>query len=132
MKYLLDTNTCIRFLNGTSVAVRRRMEAEAPQDLALCSIVKAELIHGARKSGRPERNLERLRGFFRGFVSLPFDDAAAAAYGEIRLSLERAGTPIGANDLCIAAIAKANELTLVTHNVREFSRVEALPLEDWE
>jgi len=132
MKHLLDTNTCIRFLNGTSERVRERMAAIEPRDIALCSIVKAELLYGALKSARPDRNVGRLRPFFSRFVSLPFDDASADEYGEIRVQLEAAGTPIGPNDLCIAAIAKANDLSLVTHNTAEFSRVEDLRLEDWE
>lgn len=132
MIYLLDTNTCIRFLNGTSERVRREMEARASRDISLCSVVKAELVYGALKSALPERNLSRLHPFFSRFASLPFDDAAAEAYGEIRARLERAGTPIGPNDLCIAAIAKVNHLSLVTHNSGEFARVEGLALEDWE
>jgi tRNA(fMet)-specific endonuclease VapC len=132
MTYLLDTNTCIRFLNGTSDSIRQRIEALSARDIALCSVVKAELIYGAVKSARPQRNLSRLNPFFSRFASVPFDDAAAAAYGEIRARLERAGTPIGPNDLCIAAIASASGLTLVSHNLDEFSRVEGLQLTDWE
>lgn len=132
MKYLLDTNTCIRFLNGTSERVRQRMAAIEPRDIALCSIVKAELLYGALKSARPDRNVGRLRPFFNRFVSLPFDDASAEEYGQISVALEMAGTPIGPNDLCIAAIARTNDLALVTHNTDEFSRVDELRLEDWE
>lgn len=132
MIYLLDTNTCIHFLNGTSEPIRHRVESLAARDIALCSVVKAELLYGAIKSARAERNLERLQPFFSRFPSLPFDDAAAGAYGEIRARLERAGTPIGPNDLCIAAIARANNLTLVSHNAHEFRRVQGLQLEDWE
>jgi len=132
MIYLLDTNTCIRFLNGTSEPIRHRIEILAARDIALCSVVKAELVYGALKSERPERNLSRLQLFFSRFVSLPFDDAAAEAYGEIRARLERAGTPIGPNDLCIAAIATTNGLTLVSHNSNEFGRVKGLQLQDWE
>ena len=120
MTYLLDTNTCIRFLNGTSDSIRERIEALGARNIALCSVVKAELIYGALKSARPQRNLSRLNPFFSRFASFPFDDAAAAAYGEIRARLERAGTPIGPNDLCIAAIATASGLTLVSHNSDEF------------
>lgn len=132
MRYLLDTNTCIRFLNGTSEPIRRQMEALADRDIALCSVVKAELLYGALKSAKPTQNVERLRPFFQRFVSLPFDDASADVYGEIRSKLENLGTPIGPNDLCIASIAKANNLTLVTHNLGEFQRVGALDVEDWE
>lgn len=132
MTYLLDTNTCIQFLNGRSEAVRRRIESLYPAELALCSVVKAELLYGAAKSARAAENLARLHHFFDRFVSLPFDDAAAEAYGQIRVRLEEAGTPIGPNDLLIAAIAVSRGRTLVTHNQREFSRIEGLPLEDWE
>lgn len=132
MKYLLDTNVCIRFLNGTSERIRQRLETLEDRDVALCSVVKAELTYGALKSAQPARNVVRLQRFFTGFVSFPFDDAAAEAYGRTRVDLERLGTPIGPNDLCIAAIAQANDLTLVTHNVDEFRRVEGLNFEDWE
>jgi tRNA(fMet)-specific endonuclease VapC len=98
----------------------------------LCSVVKAELFYGARKSQRPQRSLEKQQQFVNYFVSLPFDDEAAEVYGQIRAELERAGTPIGPNDLMIAAIAIANDVMLVTHNAREFRRVKGLRLEDWE
>lgn len=81
MRYLLDTNTCIRFLNGTSSRIREHMAALTAEDIVLSSIVKAELFYGALKSGRPEKNMARLHQFFRRFVSLPFDDAAAEEYG---------------------------------------------------
>ncbi len=132
MTYLLDTNTCIRHLNGTSGSVRRRMESARPSDLALCSVVKAELFYGSLKSARPKRNLKKLVHFLSRFASLPFDDPAARIYGGIRARLEKQGTLIGPNDLLIAAIALASKATLVTHNTREFSRVKGLKLEDWE
>ncbi|MES1240340.1 MAG: type II toxin-antitoxin system VapC family toxin [Acidobacteriota bacterium] len=132
MTYLLDTNTCIRYLNGTSETIRSRLEACNPEEVVLCSIVKAELVYGALKSGNPDKNLERLRNFTDRFASLPFDDGAAEVYGRVRARLERRGTPIGPNDLLIAAISLAHRMTLVTHNVDEFSRVEDLHYEDWE
>jgi len=98
----------------------------------LCDIVKAELYYGAYKGTRLESNLVLYQEFFSELVSLPFDGNAAAVYGRIRARLEALGTPIGPNDLQIAAIALANDLILVTHNTREFSRVEGLRLEDWE
>jgi tRNA(fMet)-specific endonuclease VapC len=94
--------------------------------------VKAELYYGAYRSSRLESNLELYREFFSEFVSLPFDGRAAEVYGRIRVQLERLGTPIGPNDLHIASITIANNLILVTHNTREFSRVEGLEIEDWE
>lgn len=132
MKYLLDTNVCIRYLNGQSPGVREQLESTEPDDVALCSIVKAELFYGALKSARPGKNLERARRFTDRFISLPFDDLAAVEYGEIRSFLERAGTPIGPNDLLIAAIARAHDVTVVTNNVAEFARVPELDFEDWE
>ncbi len=132
VQYLLDTNTCIRLLNGTVPAVAARLAMIQPSAVALCAIVKAELLHGARRSGRPEANLALLERFFLPFESLPFDDRCADEAARIRSVLERGGRPIGPNDLLIAAIARAADLTLVTHNQREFARVPGLRLEDWE
>ncbi len=129
---LLDTNTCIRFLNDPGSGVGRRMTTLPRSDLVMCDIVKAELYFGAEHSARPARNLAVLDDFFSFFRSLPFDGAAARAYGSIRSDLAKKGTPIGPNDLLIAATAVANEATLVTHNTGEFSRVLGLALEDWE
>ena len=92
----------------------------------------AELFFGAAKSVDPGKTLRRQREFLERFPSLPFDDAAARTYGPIRANLERAGKLIGGNDLLIASIALANGLTLVSHNVSEFSRVPGLVVEDWE
>lgn len=131
MRFLLDTNVCVRFLTGRSASATTRFKAEAGR-MSLCSVVKAELLLGAHKSARVAQNLETLASFFADLPSLPFDDRAADIYGPIRAELERAGTPIGPNDLLIAAIALANDLTLVTHNTREFSRISGLRLEDWE
>lgn len=131
MKYLLDTNTCIQWLNGHE-QVLERMSLEKPNDLALCSVVKAELYYGALKSGRPKRNLERLNLLFRGLGSFPFSDEASLIYGRIRVQLEKKGRIIGPNDLLIASIALAQACVLVTHNTKEFQRVEGLEIEDWE
>ena len=132
MIYLLDTNACIQFLNSRNTAVQHRLIALGKEDVAICQIVKAELYYGAYKSSRREANLALLAKFFSQFVSLPFDDAAAETYGRLRAELTQRGTPIGPNDLMIAAIAVAQGLTLVTHNTSEFERVSGLVLEDWE
>jgi tRNA(fMet)-specific endonuclease VapC len=84
------------------------------------------------RSNNPVKSLQIQQEFLQQFISIPFDDTAAMVYGTIRANLAKAGTPIGPNDLQIAAIALANELTLVTHNTREFSRIQSLKLEDWE
>lgn len=130
--YLLDTNVCIRLLNGRSPNVTQHLQRHRPADIALCAVVKAELIHGAHCSNRTAENLRLLDQFFAPFVSLPFDDRCADAYGRIRADLERAGLPIGPNDTFIAAIAVAHHLTLVTANTREFERVIGLAVENWE
>jgi tRNA(fMet)-specific endonuclease VapC len=98
----------------------------------MCSVVKAELTYGARKSAKPAHNLRVLQRFFEPFRSLSFDDTCSEQYGLIRSDLERAGKPIGPYDVMIAATAIAHELTLVTHDVAEFSRVAGLKWEDWE
>jgi tRNA(fMet)-specific endonuclease VapC len=105
MKYLLDTNTCIRHLNRRSPAIIDKLATLPPDEIAVCSVVKAELFAGAQKSQQPTRTLQRQRAFLDQFVSLPFDDAAADQFGRIRAVLEAAGTPIGPYDLQIAAIA---------------------------
>jgi tRNA(fMet)-specific endonuclease VapC len=130
--YLLDTNACIGFLNGRSRAVLAKLQATPDDEVRVCSVVKAEMFYGARKSRDPDRSLRAQRAFFNRYQSLPFDDAAADAYGRIRAGLELKGTPIGPNDLLIAAIAVANGLILVTHNVAEFGRIDGLTVEDWE
>jgi tRNA(fMet)-specific endonuclease VapC len=130
MKYLLDTNTCIAFLKGKQTVIEK-IRIIGIENLCLCSIVKAELWFGACKSERITANQAVLKELFAQFQSLPFDDNSIEDYGQIRALLSKAGTPIGANDFLIAAIAKENQLTLVTHNTKEFIRVPDLQLEDW-
>ncbi|MEO0490811.1 MAG: type II toxin-antitoxin system VapC family toxin [Leptolyngbyaceae cyanobacterium] len=132
MRYLLDTNVCVMYLNGRSSSVRDRLLATPAEEMAVCSVVKAELFYGAFRSNHPQRTLERQQAFFSQFVSLPLQDEDAFLAGRIRAQLAKAGTPIGSYDLQIAAIALTNDLTLVTHNTREFERVEGLQIEDWE
>jgi len=132
LTYLLDTNTCIRYLNGRSPSVRKRLEALTPAEVCLCAVVKAELAFGAAGSHDPTSTLAKLATFLAPFTSLPFDDSCADTYGRVRAQLERAGTPIGPNDLMIAAIAITHGLTHVTHNTREFERIPGLSLTDWE
>ncbi len=131
MRFLLDTNSCIIYLRGKNLALKRKLDFYH-QEIAVCSVVKAELFYGSMKSADPDKNLRLQTAFLSQFISLPFDDVAANLFGIIRSQLESKGTPIGSYDLQIAAIALAHHLTLVTHNVREFSRVEGLPWEDWE
>ena len=132
MRYLLDTNVCIQFLNGRSPVVRNRLLAIPSDSRVVCSVVKAELFYGAMRSNNPARTLERQQAFLSSFVSLPFSDESAVMFGRVRAQLANAGTPIGPYDLQIASIALVNNLTLVMHNTGEFSRVKGLQLEDWE
>lgn len=132
MRYLLDTNVCVMYLNGRSALVRDRLRSTLVEDMRVCSVVKAELFYGAFRSNNSTRTLERQQTFLERFVSLPFEDETALLAGQIRAQLAGAGTPIGSYDLQIAAIALANNLILVTHNTREFKRVDGLQLEDWE
>ncbi len=130
--YLLDTNICIYLLNNRHSHIEQRLRDIAPADIALCSIVKAELLFGARHSQKVEANLQLLKQFFAPLNSLAFDDRCAEEYGVIRADLSTQGKLIGPNDLLIAAIAKAHDAVLVTHNTNEFSRITGLRLEDWQ
>ncbi|MCB0080928.1 MAG: type II toxin-antitoxin system VapC family toxin [Caldilineaceae bacterium] len=132
MSYLLDTNVCIRYMNGRAPGVLRRLQALQPTEVVVCAVVKSELFYGAQRSQNPERSLAAQRQFLQPYLSLPFDDAAAEIVGRVRAQLAASGTPIGPYDLQIAAIALANACTLVTHNVREFSGIPDLVYEDWE
>ena len=130
--YLLDTNACIRVLNGSSDPLIARLRTHAPSEIGISSVTRAELLFGARRSARVAENLRVLASFFAPLTSLPFDDGCAEQYGPLRASLAAAGRPIGPDDLLIAATALAHDLTLVTHNLREFSRIAGLKIEDWE
>ncbi|MEQ8672164.1 MAG: type II toxin-antitoxin system VapC family toxin [Aggregatilineales bacterium] len=132
MKYSLDTNTCIRYLNERSAKIRAKLPTIPASDIVVCSVVRAELFYGSAKGQSPEQSLEKQLRFLHPFPTVAFDDLAAKKYGEIRADLEKLGMPIGAHDLLIAAIALAHNLILVTHNVKEFSRIGALQIEDWE
>ena len=116
MIYLLDTNTCIQYITGRSPKVLARLQQQQPQDVLVCSVVKGELFYGAMRSTDPTTTLAKQHRFLRAYASVPFDDRAAVEYGRIRADLQGKGTPIGPNDLMIAAIAVAHALILVTHN----------------
>lgn len=119
-------------MRGKNSTLKQKLESTSTKDIAVCSIVKAELFYGAMKSANPQRNLTLQLQFLAQFISLPFDDLAATTFGKIRSQLEALGTPIGAYDLQIAAIALSKNLTLITHNTREFQRINNLLIEDWE
>lgn len=130
--YLLDSNVCIHLLNNRHAKIEQHFRNLSPSEIAICSIVKAELLFGARHSKKVETNLQLLQHFFSPLCSLAFDDRCAEEYGLIRADLSSQGKIIGPNDLLIAAIARAHDAVLVTHNTREFSRITGLRIEDWQ
>lgn len=129
MTYLLDTDICIGWLRGRGEA-RDSLDSLEGNRLTICSIVRAELQVGIWKSRRFEDEDELMK-FIAPFQSFAFDDASADHYGRIRAQLEREGQMIGTNDLMIASIALANNLTVVTRNVDEFHRVPGLRIKRW-
>lgn len=134
MNYLLDTNACIALINGKPPSVRGKFQSatSAGAQIYVSTIACFELWYGIAKSARPELNRMRLEVFFAGPIHpLSFEDVDAEIAGQIRADLETAGKPIGAYDLLIAAQAKRNNLTLVTANSSEFSRIRTLTWVDW-
>lgn len=132
MIWLLDTNPCIRVLNGRSATLTARMNRTDRAEIGISAITVAELYYGSAKSQTPERSRQKQGIFLSEFSILPFNQSHADSYARIRSSLEARGTPISHPDLQIAAIALTHGLILVTHNTHEFSRIEELKLEDWE
>ncbi len=133
MTWLLDTNACVDYLrSGSSSRIASRLAQTNAEDAVLCSVVRAELVFGALRSRDAAANLFKVNQFISRFLSLPFDDDAAEAYGRIRADLSDRGLMIGPNDLLIASIARVHNLTLVTHNGDEFGRVPGLTIEDWQ
>jgi tRNA(fMet)-specific endonuclease VapC len=132
MKYLLDTNTCIHYINGRVPQIRERMRSILDSDIAISTVTKGEMYAGSAKSQTPQISRAKQDAFFIRFASLSFDEAAADEFGRIRAYLELAGTPIGPYDMQIAAIAVVHGLIIVTHNTKEFGRIPDLKIEDWE
>ena len=135
MSYLLDTNAFVDHLRyGPKSKITAKLLVTPPRSVYLCTIVLAELIFGAVRSG-PEReaaNRAKIEAMRLSFPTITFDGAAAEEYGKLRARLADEGLPISPNDMLIAAIALANRMTLVTHNTAEFGRVAGLDLEDWQ
>ncbi len=130
MKYMLDTNTCIyaqKQNNGILAKIRENYQ----EGLAISAISLAEMEYGVQASTNQQKNTVSLLRFLSIVSVLPFERGAALEYGKIRADLRRKGTPIGTMDMLIAAHAKSEHLIVVTHNTREFERVEGLQLDDW-
>jgi tRNA(fMet)-specific endonuclease VapC len=134
MNYLLDTNACIALINGKPASVRSRFQKaiSGSAQIFVSSIASFELWYGVRKSSREEFNSKRLKTFLAGpVVPLPFEEEDAEVAGAVRAALELSGRPIGAYDVLMAGQALSRQLTLVTANVSEFSRVKGLTWQDW-
>lgn len=130
LQFLLDTNICIYIINKRPLGVELQFAKHPPDAIGISSITLAELRYGVEKSGS-SKNHAVLEAFIQPLEILPFEAEATLQYAQIRAQLENQGTPIGAMDLLIAAHALQLNLTLVTHNTREFSRVSDLALENW-
>jgi len=131
MKLMLDTNICIFIIKQQPAAVLKHFLEYQVGDIGISSITLSELRYGVAKSKHVEKNAKALDEFIIPLDIVSFDEEAALAYGNIRANLEKAGTPIGAMDMLIAAHAISLGVTLVTNNPREFSRIPSLDVIDW-
>lgn len=131
MTYMLDTNICIYAMKNRPEQVLQRFRKELDTGICISSITLAELEYGMKHSSNPAKNERSLLKFLLPLSILPFGAAAASEYGEIRAYLQKRGTPIGPMDMLIAGHARAEDLILVTNNIREFERVPGLEVENW-
>ena len=130
LRYLLDTNIVIHVIKRRPLQALELFNQNSGR-MAISAITLAELMHGAEKSSKPLANLAVVEDFCSRLEVLSYGAKAAQHYGSIRATLEQSGQTIGVNDLHIAAHARSEGLTLVTNNLREFDRVEALRLDNW-
>ena len=128
---MLDTNICIYVIKHKPEKVFQKIQTIHPEDVCISSVTYAELVHGVEKSIAVEKNRLALSMLLANMEILDFDVDAADCYGKIRAGLEKNGTPIGPLDMMIAGHAKSLGYTVVTNNVKEFSRVSALEIENW-
>ena len=131
MRFMLDSDICIYLIKKRPENVIKRIGESLSDGIVISSITLAELEFGVANSTYPEKNSNALIQMLSSINILPFDSRAAAAYGPLRAELQQSGLPIGALDMLIAAHAKSLNLTLVTNNVREFSRINGLKIENW-
>lgn len=131
MIHILDTDTCIYFLKGRFPSIKAKLSSRRPKDIKISAVVKAELLFGAENSDHVKRNKNRIDAFLLPYEIIPFDSLVAETYATVRRRLEKAGTPIGANDLMIAATVLSTGGVLVTNNTVEFRRVRGLKVENW-
>ena len=131
MRYLLDTNICIYLIKKRPPEVLERFRQHSPQDVAISAITLFELEYGVEKSQYPQRSKNALAKFLLPLKIINLDRFSAIEAAIIRAQLEKKGMPIGPYDLLIAGLARSQEMTLVTNNVKEFERVVSLHLENW-
>ncbi|MBW1788526.1 MAG: type II toxin-antitoxin system VapC family toxin [Deltaproteobacteria bacterium] len=131
MKYMLDTNICIYIIKRRPKAVIERFLRTEIFQIVVSSITLSELFYGVSKSSRPEQNQMALIQFMAPLAILPYGDDAAQYYGDLRVFLEKQGTPIGSLDMLIAAHALSTACTLITNNEKEFIRIPNLKIENW-
>ena len=131
MRYMLDTNIYIYAIKHKPEKVFKRLQAVDPADVCVSSVTYAELVHGVEKSTCIEKNRLALSMLFANIEILSFDVNAADCYGKIRAELEKKGMPIGSLDMMIAGHAQSLGYIVVTNNVKEFSRVNNLKIENW-
>jgi len=131
MKYMRDTNICIYLIKKKNPRVLSKFNTYAVGEIAISSITVAELQFGIQKSQFSSQNQRALEQFLVPLASVSFDDRATSVYGKIRATLERQGIAIGSLDMLIAAHAISLNATLITNNVKEFSRIEGLKLANW-
>lgn len=130
-RFMLDTDTCSYIMKRSQPLVLKRLQAVAVGDVCMSVVTKAELLYGVEVSPRRAQDAAALAAFLPYVEVLEFDDDAALHYAEIRADPKRRGAMIGANDLFIAAHARASGLTLVTNNTVEFERVGGLAVDNW-
>ncbi len=128
--YVLDTNTLIYFFKGVG-NVSRILLSKPPREIGIPSIVLYELEVGIAKSKAPRKRLQQLENIISIINVLPFTAKEARSSATVRAQLERTGIPIGPIDILISGTAIANQAILVTHNVKEFKRINKLKIEDW-
>ena len=131
MRYMLDTNICIYVIKHKPEKVFRKIQTIHPEDVCISSVTYAELVHGVEKSAAVEKNRLALSMLLANREILELNVDAADCYGKIRAGLEKKGTPISPLDMMIAGHAQSLGYTVVTNNVKEFSRVSALRIENW-
>lgn len=131
IKFMLDTNICIYIIRQKPINVINQFRQTQISDVGISSITLSELEYGVRKSAKPEQNQFALAQFLAPLEILSYDDIAAHYYGNIRIYLEKQGTPIGSLDMLIAAHSLSLDCTLITNNEKEFTRIPNLKVTNW-